>query len=77
LSKPINKSMLKLIQEHIDVNKSTVDEVEAEYYWGDVNMFVEKNKREPSKDAQDKHEVKLAEVLAFVRLFKKRYKNEK
>ena len=77
LSKPINKTMLKLIQEHIDVNKSTVDEVEAEYYWGDVVKFMEKTNREPDKNSTDLKEKKLAEVLAFARLFYKRYKNER
>jgi superfamily II DNA or RNA helicase len=74
LSKNIDKKVLKLIQENIDVNKSTVDEVEAEHYWDDVNEFVRKNNREPSKEANDAKEKKLAEVLAFVRLFKKKQK---
>ncbi|MEA3353896.1 MAG: DEAD/DEAH box helicase family protein [Campylobacterota bacterium] len=74
LSKPVNKQMLKLIQENIEVNRSTIDEAQAAYYWKDVNKFYKEHGREPDKNSQDEVERKLADVLAFVRLFKKRQK---
>lgn len=74
LSKPVNKEMLKLIQETIDASRTTVDEAEAKYYWKDVNKFVKDNGREPDKNSKDEFEQKLAEVLLFVRALKRKQK---
>jgi len=77
LSKSIDKKVLKLIQDNIDVNRSTIDEVKAEFYWKDVNKFVKEKGREPDKNSKDEVEKNLAEVLAFVRLFKRKQKNDR
>jgi len=74
LSKPVNKEMLKLIQETIDANKITIDEAEAKFYWKDVNKFFKENGREPDKNSKDQFEVKLAEVLLFARALKRKQK---
>jgi hypothetical protein len=74
LSKPVNKEMLKLIQETIDASKTTIDEAEATYYWKDVNKFVKEKGKEPDKNSQDEFEQKLAEVLLFVRALKRKQK---
>lgn len=74
LSKPVNKEMLKLIQETIDASKITISEAEAKYYWKDVNKFVKDNGREPDKNSKDEFEQKLAEVLLFVRALKRKQK---
>jgi len=74
LSKSVTKEMLKLIQDEIDVNRSTVNEEEAIFYWADVNKFVKENGREPHKNSHDEHERKLAEVLQYVRSVKRKEK---
>ena len=74
LSKSVSKEMLKLIQNEIDVNRSTVNEEEAIFYWGDVNKFVKENGREPNKNSHNEHEQKLAEVLLYVRSVKRKEK---
>ncbi len=74
LSKSVTKEMLKLIQNEIDLNRSTVNEEEAIFYWSDVNEFVKENGKEPNKNSHDEHERKLAEVLLYVRSVKRKEK---
>ncbi|MDO8453393.1 MAG: DEAD/DEAH box helicase family protein [Sulfurimonas sp.] len=72
MSKKVDEKILKLIQESIDATKITVSEAEAAFYWKDVNKFYKEHGREPSKNANDEHERKLAEVLLFVKNFKRK-----
>jgi len=65
LSKSVSKEMLKLIQETIDANRSTVTEDEAFFYWDDVIKFMKENGREPNKNSNNETEQKLAEVLIY------------
>jgi len=75
MSKKVDERMLKLIQESIDATKLTVSEAEATFYWKDVNQFYKLHGREPSKNSADEVERKLADVLLFVKNFKR--KNQK
>jgi hypothetical protein len=75
MSKKVDERMLKLIQESIDATKLTVSEAEATFYWKDVNQFYKLHGREPSKNSADEVERKLADVLLFVKNFRR--KNQK
>ncbi|MBU1657585.1 DEAD/DEAH box helicase family protein [bacterium] len=75
MSKKVDEKILKLIQESIDATKLTVNEAEAAYYWKDVNKFYKEHGKEPSKNSNDEFERKLADVLLFVKAFKR--KNQK
>ncbi|MFA6195519.1 MAG: DEAD/DEAH box helicase [Sulfurimonas sp.] len=72
MSKKVDERILKLIQESIDATKITVSEAEAAFYWKDVNKFYKEHGREPSKNATNEHERKLADVLLFVKNFKRK-----
>ena len=72
MSKKIDEKVLKLIQESIDASKSTITQAEATFYWKDVNKFYKENGREPNKNSKDEFERKLAEVLLYVKNFKRK-----
>lgn len=72
MSKKVDSKVLKLIQESIDASKSTITQAEATFYWKDVNKFYKENGREPNKNSNDEFERKLAEVLLFVKNFKRK-----
>lgn len=72
MSKKVDSKILKLIQESIDASKSTITEAEATFYWKDVNKFYKENGREPNKNSNDEFERKLAEVLLYVKNFKRK-----
>lgn len=72
MSKKVDSKILKLIQESIDASKSTITQAEATFYWKDVNKFYKENKREPNKNSNDEFERKLAEVLLYVKNFKRK-----
>jgi superfamily II DNA or RNA helicase len=76
LSKSVSKETLKLIQETIDANRSTVTEEEAIFYWKDINKFFAENRREPNKNSHDEHERKLAEVLTYIKAIKRKEKQK-
>ena len=67
-----DEKVLKLIQESINASKSTVTQAEATFYWKDVNKFYKENGREPNKNSKDEFERKLAEVLLYVKNFKRK-----
>ena len=72
MSKKVDEKVLKLIQESIDASKSTITQAEATYYWKDVNKFYKENAREPNRYSNDELERKLAEILAYVKNFKRK-----
>ena len=72
MSKKVDSKILKLIQESIDASKSTITQAEATFYWKDVNKFYKENGREPNKNSNDEFERKLAEVLLYVKNFKRK-----
>lgn len=67
LSKSINASMLKTIQDVVTSNHSGVSEEEALLLWPNVQEFRKKYGKPPSIQANDPYERRLGEVLAFVR----------
>ena len=72
MSKKLDEKVLKLIQESIDASKSTVTQAEATFYWKDVNKFYKEHAREPNKNSNDEFERKLAEILLYVKNFKRK-----
>ncbi len=74
LSKNVSKETLKLIQETIDTNRSTVSEEEVHFYWNDVTKFMKENRREPNKNSNDESEQKLAEVLIYAKAIMRKEK---
>ncbi|MEA1982415.1 MAG: DEAD/DEAH box helicase family protein [Campylobacterota bacterium] len=75
ISKSLDKRVLKLISESIDASKSTLSEIEVDYYWKDVNAFYKKHNRKPEKNAEGENERKLAEVLARAIYFNNKKKS--
>ena len=72
LSKELNKTTLKAIQDYIFASRIDVTDDEAERLWPEVETFYENHKSEPDRESLDPHERRLAEVLAYLR----RLKNE-
>ena len=72
MSKKLDEKVLKLIQESINASKSTVTQAEATFYWKDVNKFYKEHEREPNKNSNDEFERKLAEILLYVKNFKRK-----
>jgi len=70
LSKELNKSTLKRIQDHIFASRISVTDDEAELLWPEVEQFFADHTYEPNRDSLDLHEVRLAEVLAYLRKVK-------
>lgn len=67
LSKTVNASMLKTIQDVVVSNRSEVSEEEALLLWPNIQEFKREHGRVPSLKSFDAYERRLAEVLAYVR----------
>lgn len=67
LSKSVTVPVLKAIQEVLLASKIKISEEEALITWPKIVAFVEENKREPSLNSTDTLEVRLAEVLIYLR----------
>ncbi len=67
LSKSVTAPMLKTIQDHVTVQRSSMTEEEAILLWPKIKDFKQQRGKEPSLDATDAFERRLAEALAFVR----------
>lgn len=70
LSKQVNASMLKTIQEAVSASKAQVSEEEAVILWPKIKQFKREYQRDPSLNASDPIEVRYAEALAFIRKMK-------
>ncbi|MBS5773113.1 MAG: ATP-dependent helicase [Enterobacter cloacae] len=70
LSKSVNATMLKTIQEAVRANQANVSEEEAVMLWPRIKAFASEHKREPSLNASDAIEVRYAEALAYIRKMK-------
>lgn len=70
LSKQVNASMLKTIQEAVSASKSQVSEEEAVILWPKIKLFKREYQRDPSLNASEPIEVRYAEALAFIRKMK-------
>ncbi|MBL3539235.1 DEAD/DEAH box helicase [Aminivibrio sp.] len=67
LSKSITPKVLKSIQDCITAFKVSMTDDEAFFLWPKINEFVKSMRREPSLDAFDPLERRLAEALAYIR----------
>lgn len=70
LSKSITPKILKSIQDCIAAFKVNITDDEAMLLWPKINDFVKSMGYEPSLDALDPHERRLAEALAYLRQIK-------
>lgn len=75
LSKSVTKQVLKLIQETIDATRIEMTEAEALLLAPKLKTFVMHMKREPSKDATDPLERRLAELVIFMRNIRREKQN--
>ncbi|SNS87335.1 Superfamily II DNA or RNA helicase [Anaerovirgula multivorans] len=77
ISKSITPKVLKSIQECIAAFKVNMTDDEAIFLWPKINEFVKVTRRQPSLDALDPHERRLAEALVYLRQVKReQMKNE-
>lgn len=67
LSKSIDSKLLRTLQDHVDMQKSTMSEEEALLLWNDLKKFVKQYNRNPDLASFDPYEKRLAEVLKFLR----------
>ena len=67
LSKSVTAPILKTIQDQVSAQRSNVSEEEAVLLWPRIKDFKRQFGVEPSLNASDAYEKRLAEVLAYVR----------
>lgn len=67
LSKSVTIPVLKMIQEVLLASKIKISDEEALLTWPKIVAFVEEHKREPNVDVANALEVRLGEVLVFIR----------
>jgi len=67
LSKSVTTQVLKLIDEHIQSTKIEMTEEEAIVYWPKIKEWVKRTGEEPSLQAFDQKEKRMAEALFFLR----------
>lgn len=67
LSKNMTPRVLRSIQECITAFKINMTDDEAIYLWPKINEFCKVTRRQPSLDALDPHEKRLAEALVYLR----------
>ena len=67
LSKNMTPRVLRSIQECIAAFKINMTDDEAIYLWPKINEFCKVTRRQPSLDALDPHEKRLAEALVYLR----------
>lgn len=75
MSKSITPRVLKSIQTCIAAFKVSMTDDEAYYLWDKIQDFVKTLRREPSLDALDPQERRLAEALAYLRHLKRGMQN--
>lgn len=71
LSKNMTPRVLKSIQECISAFKINMTDDEAAFLWPKINDFVKATRREPSLEALDPQERRLAEALLYIRQIKR------
>lgn len=75
ISKSITPRVLKSIQECIAAFKVSMTDDEAIYLWPKINEFVRVTRRQPSLDALDPTERRMAEALIYLRQLKRGQNN--
>ena len=73
LSKSVTTRVLKLIQDTIESTRIVVSDEEALLTWPKIKLFTTTNGREPSLQANDAIERRMAEVLIFIRDQKRKH----
>lgn len=77
LSKSVTPKVLKIIQDTIEATRIQVSEEEAVMLWGKIKAFKAQYGKEPSLQANDPLERRMAEVLIYIREQKKKQANGK
>lgn len=67
LSKTVDKTVLKTIDDAVKASRSTMTEEEAVLLWPQIKSFKDKYKKKPSHNATDARERRMAEALAYLR----------
>jgi len=67
LSKSVTSSMLKVIQDTIDSTRIKMDFEEAKILWPKINEFIKTYKKEPSLQASDPLEKRMAECIIYLK----------
>ncbi|WP_122892832.1 DEAD/DEAH box helicase [Arcobacter peruensis] len=75
LSKSVTSQVLKVIQETIEMTRIEMTKEEAILLWDKINLFIEKNSREPNITSTDPIEKRMAEAVIFLRDLKRKRDN--
>jgi hypothetical protein len=67
LSKSVTTKVLKVIQEAIEATRITMDFEEAKILWPKIQHFVRQNEREPSLNATEPLERRMAECVVWLK----------
>jgi len=67
LSKSVDKTMLKTINDYISANRIKMDFEEAKLLWPKIQEFVKMYNREPSVNSPDPLEVRMAECIIYLK----------
>jgi superfamily II DNA or RNA helicase len=76
ISKNMTPRVLKTIQDCISAFKINMTDDEAIFLWPKINEFVKATRRQPSLDALDPHEKRLAEALVYLRQIRREQMNK-
>jgi len=71
LSKSVDASVLRTIQEEVQRDRIQMSEEEAKVLWPKIKRFVDEHGREPSLHATDPLEARYAECLTYLRRLKR------
>jgi len=75
LSKSVTKQVLKLIQESIEATRITMDFEEAKILWPKIVAFKKNRGKEPSINAEDPQEKRMAECIIYLKEEKRKQSN--
>ena len=67
LSKNVDSALLKAVEDCVDAGRIQMSEDEAGMLWPRIKAFVQNHGREPSKNAVDVVEKRMAEALIYIR----------
>lgn len=67
LSKSVTTKVLKVIQDHIESTRITMDFEEAKILWPKIQDFIQTFKREPNLKSNDPLEVRMAECIIYLK----------
>lgn len=67
LSKSVTTKVLKVIQDHIESTRITMEFEEAKILWPKIQDFIQTFKREPNLKSNDPLEVRMAECIIYLK----------